>query len=84
MNGAQFRAERVAHAMTGAQFGAYLADKLGRQRAYDRREISAWETGSVPLPEAVERVILRLRLLQVGGAPVYTPVKSPAKSNVPE
>lgn len=62
MTPAQLRGERETRAMNGAQFGAFLAEKLGRKRSYDRREVSAWETGRQPIPEAVERVLLALAL----------------------
>lgn len=58
----ELKMERESRAMSGAQFGAFLAEKLGRQRPYDRREVSAWETGRQPIPEAVERVLLALAL----------------------
>lgn len=62
MTGAELRVERLNRAMTGDEFGAFLARALGRPRAYDRREVSAWESGARDIPEAVERVLLRLRL----------------------
>jgi len=61
MSGDELRDERLERDMTGEQFGAFLARALGRRRAYDRREISAWESGARSIPEAVERVLLRLR-----------------------
>jgi hypothetical protein len=62
MSTAELRAERESREMTGEEFGAYLAKALGRRRPYDRREVSAWESGAREIPEAVERVLLRLRL----------------------
>ncbi len=64
MSGGELKSERVSRGMTGSEFGAFLAAALGRERAYDRREISVWETGAASVPEAVERVLLRLRLAQ--------------------
>ena len=61
-SGRRQRAAREARGQTGAEFGAYLANVLGRARPYDRREVSAWETGATPIPEAVERALLRLEL----------------------
>jgi hypothetical protein len=62
MSAEELRQERDTREMTGDEFGAFLAKALGRRRAYDRREVSAWESGARPIPEAVERVLLRLRL----------------------
>ena len=67
MTPVELRAERDARGLGGAAFGAFLAECLGRPRPYDRREISAWETGDREIPEAVERVLLRLRLAAIGG-----------------
>ena len=61
MTGAELREERLERVMTGDTFGAFLAKALGRVRPYGRREVSAWENGSRKIPEAVERVLLRLR-----------------------
>lgn len=54
--------ERERREMTGSEFGIFLASALGRERPYDRREVSAWESGIRDIPEAVERVLLRLRI----------------------
>ncbi len=62
MTAAELRKERASREMTGDEFGAFLAKALGRARPYGRRELSAWESRVRAIPEAVERVLLRLRL----------------------
>ncbi|MDX2277740.1 MAG: hypothetical protein NW206_19995 [Hyphomonadaceae bacterium] len=68
MTGAELRKERDDRELTQEDFGVFVAKLLGRERAYTRFEVSAWEIEDRPVPEAVERALLRLRLNELAAA----------------
>jgi DNA-binding transcriptional regulator YiaG len=60
MTPAELRAERAARKMSGPEFGAFLAGELGRDRAFSRQEVNAWESGARDIPALVELALKTL------------------------
>lgn len=55
-------AERERLGLSRPKFGQWLAEKMGRVRAYTQSEVYHWETGRRAVPAAVEIVFLKERL----------------------
>jgi hypothetical protein len=56
-------AERERLGLTRPKFGVWLAEKMGKARAYTQSEVYHWETGRRPVPAAVEILFLKARLI---------------------
>lgn len=56
----ELRAIRIARGMSGPEFGAFLAAELGRNRAFSRQEVHAWESGARDIPALVELALKTL------------------------
>ncbi|AWK89860.1 AAA family ATPase [Azospirillum thermophilum] len=55
MSGAELRAYRENRQLDQAGLAAWLNERLNRR--YDRNKVSAWETGSTPIPDLVSTVV---------------------------
>lgn len=58
----ELREERTSRGMTQEQFGQFLADLLGRARAYSKSEVSVYETGQRPVPARIALALLEDRM----------------------
>lgn len=54
--------ERERLGLSRPKLGIWLAEKMGKPRAYTQSEIYHWETGRRSVPAAVEVVFLKARL----------------------
>ncbi|HYD64768.1 AAA family ATPase [Azospirillum sp.] len=55
ISGAELRAYREGRQLDQAGLAAWLNERLDRR--YDRNKVSAWETGSTPVPDLVSTVV---------------------------
>ena len=65
INPGQLKGWRKSRELSGAKFGEFISDQLGRDRPYTRQEVNAWESGSREIPEAVERVYWQMIALNL-------------------